>query len=71
MFRKRPAPPSRPAAPRDVEPRTREQPSSYHDSSLDLAGGLDVTDGTMSALPEELQQALARLRKAGTKPPVR
>ena len=42
MFRKRPAPPSRPAAPREAESRTREQPSSYHDSSLDLAGGLDV-----------------------------
>jgi hypothetical protein len=71
MFSKRSTPPSRPAVPRDAESRTREPPSSYHDSSLDLAGGLDVSDGTVSALPEELQQALARLRQASKKPPVR
>lgn len=37
--------------------------SGYHDSSRDLATGLVVIDGTVSALPDDLKQALVRLRQ--------
>lgn len=37
--------------------------SGYHDSSRDLASGLVVIDGTVSALPDDLKQALVRLRQ--------
>jgi len=54
--------PSAPVA-RPAESRLREAPfSGFHDSSRDLAGGLQVTEGTVSALPFDLRQALLALR---------
>jgi hypothetical protein len=67
MFRK--PDPATPTTPRSPDPRGREAgPSGYHDSSRELAGGLEVSDGTVSALPEDLKQALIRLRQGAKRP---
>lgn len=64
MFRKPTDPLPAPPAPRSHEPRARDVVSSgFFDSSRELAGGLEVTDGTVSALPEDLKAALAQLRQ--------
>lgn len=70
MFRKPDSPPpATPATPRSPDTRSREAGASgYHDSSRELAGGLEVSDGTVSALPDDLKQALTRLRQAAQRP---